>query len=931
METIINFISEYSDYHIIFAFGLFMFILLCHYKWSCIKYHSNEHFQNRIKNESPANFHNIIGNLLDNRNLSDKLVLEIDINSMESLLKHNYNYKTLNKEPLLNAFQEKLVETFIQYRDYYFIDKTQSEIVTLVRNNIDENILESLTEEQQLLALNLFRRNIFYFYEHYFDKIEFKNKIKWMQTNMGLRKIGQFVNGLNTMYQDKNWFGVKYIRLTSNLPIGITIYNPESNIFYYRHTKNIWFKFKLNVNNTTVNDTRDMNTLETMNEITDIDKYRKLYKHLHLWYDTDPLKNYTEDWTDVIEHLQNNTNITSDFYTDFEKINSNTIPADSYLFFDYPSSDNLETLTKVLVRIAVKDNSILGNNIDIQNIGFWIQNLDLTNNDKTQFIRNLILSYYYASFETFMDLLSIMLFHNIQTVSSIVNLFPDISAGNQFNNYWTYRNWDLIQRNSLKMSQCNSSAIFTISKTSGSNWKFNYNGTDYYNYWSAIETFINDLINTITLGLKTTNTNIVSSVAEFCYINNKSFIDYLVEGSKCEEDTCNDVDISRLYEPDRCQNLKDKYRILYLQIVQKECTDLKNNGTSNPVTKDKMMFDIMKLALNLRNCQIDFTLPERQCIDDEQTWKLDVDDKATDKDLSQIETDRKFILDDSANSLFTPYDRQVQEYHKLMATQEKIELTKLNQLANHLANNKQKNIDDMTLSQFGSYLSNGILDIVDNMTEPNATRKHHQYDANKQINNTGIINSNDPTLITKTQNVVWQEMTGNMGMPVSNDLMEGFVVNNANANTNTNTNNTNNLPVQNIVLDNDDLPGAQLWEPEDEKNLQNLYDKDGNKKNINIINEDTRNTSNTSDSANYSNKISKQTNDINNTEFNRISKELKTQLTQTTDGSLSNKFMNMMAYLKLFINIITNKDRLMFSGSLFLLIAFSLYFIDITS
>lgn len=275
-----------------------------------------------------------------------------------------------------------------------------------------------------------------------------------------------------------------------------------------------------------------------------------------------------------------------------------------------PNNTHIDELSKTLVKISAKDPDVLGNEIDVQNIQYWLRNLNMTENVKADFIRNIIISYYYANFETFMDLLTIMIFYQVKDVDSIIDIF-DEQDNLYFNNYWTYRNWNLIQQNSLKMGQCQTVSVFNISKIGGGTWKFNYNNSDYYNYWSPIEAYINDLYNSITFGLKTTEPDLVASVSAFCYINNTSFINYIREGAKCEEDTCNDVNVDNLFEPERCQHLKDKYQLLYQKMALQECTDIKNNGSHTPVIKDLILFNMMKLALKIRKCQSEFTLPEK--------------------------------------------------------------------------------------------------------------------------------------------------------------------------------------------------------------------------------------------------------------------------------------------------------------------------------
>jgi len=762
MESIKNYIniSSMQSYVFIIGFILFLFILYGQYRSQCIQCQNNiENFQNRIKNNKTENFHNVIANLLDNKRLSDKITLEIQIEDMESLLQYNKDQTDLNKESLLTSYQAKLVENFIHYRDFYFIHKNQNDIVTLVRNNIGENIVKNMTENEKLLGLNLLRRNLFFFYTHYFQKQVIKDKIMWMQTNLGLQKVNQFVNLLRDIYSAQQWFGIKFIEDTRRLPLKIVVYQPEENKFYYKMSSSKWLSYQFKSNNATLNETKDVNEIIKINELVETDKYRKIYKHLQLWYDTDTLQKYAIEWDDISTKANENKldDIKSSFYENFNIINSVTIPGGGYMFFDFPNNQDIDTLSKELVKISAQDVSVLGKDIDVQNIGFWLRNLKLTNSQKKIFIKILLTSYYHANFETFIDLLTIMSFYDVKNVSSTIDLFTRTDLL-YFNNYWTYQDWKLIQKNALKMGQCNVSGTFIIKKV-GTNWRFTYNGTDYYNYWSVIEAYINDLINSITFGLKTNNTSIITSVAEFCYINNPSFIDYILEGSKCEEDACNDVNIDRLFEPDRCQNLKDKYRFLYNKITKKECTDLKQFGVSKPVAKDIMMFNIMRLALKVRQCQQDFELPDKKCIDNEIEWKIDTTDQMDDKDLSKIKADAKerSIISQNNSSLdemTSQYDKQLSEYRKLMAQQEKVQLDKLNQFVNIQQNLTTDTIDNMTLQEFGHYIGGGVLNMLNDITKKDTGKSTHTYDRENQIkkentnkiNNPGLINPNDPFL-----------------------------------------------------------------------------------------------------------------------------------------------------------------------------------------
>lgn len=904
-------LSSIQKYSYIIGFILLLFVIYCQYKWNCTQcYDVHERFQNRIKNNRSENFHTIIANLLDSQQLSDKIVLEVQLDDMETLLKYNDDYKSLNREPILSSYQERLVSDFIKYRDFYHIDKTQTDIVTLVRSHIDESPLDNLDNNQKILALNLLRRNIYYFYPHYFKKQEVKDKIKWMQKNLGLKKINDFVNGLKKIFGGKHWFGIKNIENTIELPDKITVYHPEENAYYHKISSSKWLKYKLKTKSATVNNSTDMTTIRTMDETIPIDSYRKIYKHMHLWYGTDILQNYSVEMDEISKSTT--ADISSEFYEEFEIINSVSIPNGGYMFFDYPTDETYDNLTKILIQISAKDSNVLGDDIDVRNIGFWLRNLDLEEDVKKYFVKTLITSYYYANFETFMDLLAIMSFFDVKGTGDIIDLFPDKDIL-YFNNYWTYKDWDLIQQNSLKMGQCSITGEFEISKI-GSNWRFTYSGTNYYNYWSAVEAYINDLVNSITFGLKTNDVEIVASVAEFCYINNTSFIDYLHEGSKCEEDTCNDVDISRLFEPDRCQHLKDKYRQLHLKISNKKCADLTNFGESRPVIKDVMMFNIMRLALKVRECQIDFELTETECVDNELEWDIDTNEQANDKDLSEVKSDDKGV-----NASSSPYDKQLQRYRRLMAQQEKQQLAGLNALANQQP--KQKNIDDMTLQEFGHYIGRGVLNTVDNIASP-GEQQAHQY--TQPLNNIGLLNPSDPTMTTTP-------VITNINTPKDNftnynsnfsDLKEGFT----------------DTHIQ------EGFTGDRLWETKPDVRLKKVHENRGKK--VSIINEETRNKTNKEQFIKDMKKQREDMETVDQQEFERVNNIINGNNTDNGNnttgmniGGLSaddmkgvtGKIQMMAYYLKNMIIAITQEDRMMFTGFLFIFLAISLYFIDITS
>ena len=886
-------LSKFQKYSFTIGIILLLIVIYCQYKWECVKCQNTfEQFQNRIKNNTGANFHTLIANLLDSQQLSDKISLEIQLDDMETLLKYNNDYKELNREPILSSYQERLVNDFIKYRDFYHIDKAQNDIVTLVRNNIDESPLKDLDNNQKILALNLLRRNIYYFHPHYFKKQEIKDKILWMQNKLGLKKIKDIVSSIKTIFSSKHWFGIKDIQDTKTLPNKITVYHPEEDKFYHKMSNSKWIKYKLKTDGAVLNNSKDIDTIQKIGELTEMDKYRIINKHLHLWYNGEGLEEYSVDINTI--NNSTNANITSEFYTDFEMINSVTIPTGGYMFVDYPTEETYENLTKTLVRIAAKDSSIVGDGVDVRTIGFWLQNKELNNAEKKYFVKSLIISYHYANFENFMDLLTIMSFFDVTDVSTIIDLFPDKNII-YFNNYWTYQDWNKIQRNSLKMGQCSISGEFAIAKISN-NWRFNYNGTDYYNYWSAVEAYITDLINSITFGLKTNDHEIVASVAEFCYINNASFVDYLHQGSKCEEDTCNDVEISRLFEPDRCQHLKDKYRQLHLKISNKKCADLTNFSQSKPVIKDIMMFNIMRLALKIRDCQIDFELPEQECVDNQLDWDIDTNEQPNDKDLTKIQTDDKNI-----NAQSSPYDKQLARYKRLMAQQEKQQLAGLNNLANQAI--KTKTIDDMTLQEFGHYIGRGVLNMVDDVQNPHK-QESHQY--TNTINTTGLINSNDPFLTnTTTTQTNSENFTPIIPTNNNNDIIEGF-------------------------------SGQRVWETGVDRITEKLYT--GNKKNTIQINEETRTQSNKEQFTKDLKTIEKMYEDTDRTEFERVNNvvngttnimgyDVSNEKMEGITGSL----MMIVTYLRNIIEAITREDRMMFTGIIFIFIAISLYFIDITS
>lgn len=683
-------------------------------------------------NKPKENFHIIINALLDNSILGDKIVQEYNIKSMEELLQYNIESKAIHSAVLLTPYHENLIKTYIKYRDYYYIDKTESQIVPIVRKNISNDKLPYLIldDTANLLSLNLFRRNIFYYYDVYSKKDDFIKKTQWMNKYIGLKDINYYINLLRDIETDR-WNGIKYLDV---IPAKICVYNPETNLFYYTD-KNLVIQFKLkgDFKNTDFTSSSFIKALESLQETLDMDLHRKYLDTIML--QNVNLKEFTLDFDSLI------TKKASILFNDISAIQS--VPAGNFLFV---SSQNIGThtidiLTKLLIDLNTRDSTLLSSNgIDSQNIQYWIRNIEMDDNKKLMYIRNILISYLNKTINSYIDLLTLTVYFNISDVKELADINQDF----KFDGYWNNRTLNDITNTILQIGYCGVNGKFKITSTKNT-WYFIYNDTSYYDYWTPIEIYIKQMNNSISIGLQLTDLKVIQSIAKFCYFNNKSFIDYLREGSRCDSDTCNVINIEKLHEPERCQSLKDKYVELLKTVNTDECKQLKTTGKVNPDIMNLMLLDVMELTLKLRKCQMDFIIPSKNCIDNEQNWRnINTSDQPNDTDLSIIQPDKSHVSQVyDTDKTYSQYNKQIDEYKKLLYSFEKVELDKLNSAANNFEANK--GYDQMTMSNFGGFLSSGIANIISDLAK---------YNIKDPKTQPIITNPNDPFNMKKKEQII---------------------------------------------------------------------------------------------------------------------------------------------------------------------------------
>ncbi len=837
-----------------------------------------EYFENKISNKPHENFHIIINALLDNSILGDKIVQEYSIKSMEELLQYNLESKTIHSAVLLSPYQENLIKTYIKYRDYYYIDKPESQIVPIVRKNIGKLPHTFLDDDAKLLSLNLFRRNIYYYYDVYSKKDDFITKTQWINKYIGLKDINYYINLLRENNKDnEQWFGIKYLE---SIPNRICVYNPETNI-YYHNNNNILIQFKLrgDFKNNFTNFTNSpfIKTLNNLQETLDMDLHREYFDNIML-QNIDIMK-YTKDFNDLI------TNKTSSFFDNVSNVQS--VPAGNFLFvFTQNTTYTIDILTKILTDLNSHDNTLLASNgIDNQNIQYWVQNLDMNDSLKLLYLRNILRSYLNKIINSYMDLLAIVVYFNITDVTELVDVNPEY----KFDGYWSNSDLNGITKTVLQIGYCGVNGTFKITSTKKA-WYFIYNNSNYYDYWTPVEVYIKQMNNSISIGLQLNDLSLIRSIAKFCYFNNKSFIDYLKEGARCDNDICNDVNVDNLYEPQRCQSLKDKYVELMKTINTDECMQLKKTGKVNPDILNLMLLDVMELTLKLRKCQMDFVIPSKNCIDNEQNWRtINTMDQPTDTDLSIIQPDKSHVsrmYDD--DQTYDQYNKQIDDYKKLLYSFEKIELDKLNSAANNFEPNR--GYGQMTMSNFGGFLSSGVSNIITDLANYNIKDTKTQSVITNPNDPFNIKDNNKPKKQNNLVNNIWEKIMPKNKINRNNNIVEHFTV----------------------------PQGDNLWEPKDENNLENPKNSNNTNNTNNVIKNNQNNRSNEA---------------INDEkEFKRIAKALKDSVYfDKVDSGVFNMIYYMFNYVMGIVEILTRDDRIMFSGFILLFISFGLYFIDITS
>jgi hypothetical protein len=342
----------------------------------------------------------------------------------------------------------------------------------------------------------------------------------------------------------------------------------------------------------------------------------------------------------------------------------------------------------------------------------------------------------------FDDVVCYLIFYQIEDFSELY-LDTYIRLNDTIGDWWSANNFSSVLTNSTNLGQCYLPAVFSINKIQETPpiFKFVYNRNLYHTFWDPLQIHISDMDTYLSNKFKTTEVDKLAPIARFCFFNNSSLRNYLARYITCTTDKCV-TDLSYMKEPDRCGALKLKYqelmtRRMRFKCLYKEATqstippsmptpmttsmptptqnierfelgldsqpseeDLQDEFTveENKTLKEQeikinqmfgfrnvLLLNLIEYAIKYHKCQTDnINIADCQDLPD----KIDTNDQKDDLNLNEIIVDRQ-------SDLFNEYDSLLDDYNKILKSQEAKKLEPLNILANLDQKNKNKNNVDI--------------------------------------------------------------------------------------------------------------------------------------------------------------------------------------------------------------------------------------------
>jgi len=673
---------------------IILVLALC---WS--KYKSNvedveEHFESQ---EKDLELNTLLGLLLDNQTIANQIIIDNPkIKSITTLVNLNQDRIRLKLKPILKNDQYQIILRYLLLKDVYFIDANPNEYINYARNpqilNPKELYNSSSIQETQL---NKFRQQYHLEKDKYLKYNWVIDKIQDYITQYGFRKVSKSFSNLKTVF-DNYWEGLKELtkRDLTSLPEYITIYNPTSEKYYIKIKDNQWYSWS------ETNTKTNIKLIQKI-QLNDFDK----------WFDI--LKTSADK--DILELPPN------DFYI---WIRSSSIMSLQQLYrkLDELNNDNYFELAFYYDQMI--NNNSVNKSTRSKLLKNWIENKTSNAVFQKFIIENIIIDLNHQVLQVFDDLCVYLIFYQYTSIMDL-HLETSQTENVSLSVWWSEPDLDKLLIRSTKLDQCYLPAKFSMTQVQESPplFKYVFNNNLYHTFWEPLEIYISQLEEVLKNTFRTKDINKIAPIARFCIFNNPSFREFISKYIHCTKDKCS-VNVV-LSESEKCGQLKLKYQEL-LSLKQKYKCLYTSKTSENPLQKQKenflslqdnqkldqtftektftektftwevdenetkvnqmmgfgkvILLDIVEYATKLHKCQID-TINMDDCQD--LSLNIDTEDQPTDQNLKEVKVDHQ-------PDMYSIYDQQLEQYHKILHNQETKTLAPLNILANKDLKEKQK-------------------------------------------------------------------------------------------------------------------------------------------------------------------------------------------------------------------------------------------------
>ena len=681
----------------------------------------------RIEN-AQVKLTSLLGLLLDNQGFSNQIIIDHKLTSIRDLVEKNRKKISLNLKPILDNNQYRIANRYLLLNDIYFTSgKTQIEqdgtkIITFARQtefvkpkelykdmNTEDSELNSFREQYHM------NKNMYLQYQWISDKV--KNYVNLY----GLSMVTMSMDNMKEIFEKNYWEGSKYLSKSYlyDIPIYTLLYLEETEELFYKLAENKWFV-------TTVEKDNNINLL--LKNIKDPIKSFNYWKNLNTQE-----SNYSNNMLPSGEYFWIRSTSTFDLARLYRKI-------------DEMSQNNFFSLNPVydqLIKLPLNLEPVYTQLQRMTLFKKWIETITDNPEEQKMLIENIIIDMNHRVINICDDISTYLIFYQHEDFAELY-LDKYIRPQTTLGNWWSAPNFEGILVKGTLLGQCVLPASFGINKIQEAPpiYKFIYNRNLYHTFWQPLEIYINDLEKYIKTKFKSTFVEEIIPVARFCVFNNPSLRLYLDKYVACNSDSCNTT-LTNMKEPQRCGALKLKYQELMNKKMKLQCfyrskTDMNTtSSTTNQIknantTEDNkinqmfgfanlLLLNIIEYSLKLHQCQT-----ERIEIKDCQSLLdiIDTNDQKDDLKLNVVAVDRQ-------SDLYSNYDKQLNDYNKILNDQEKKQLEPLNQLANIDEEKKKQNVDMISKSADDFY---SIINDLTNLTKYGESGQYQVEEFDNQLN-----------------------------------------------------------------------------------------------------------------------------------------------------------------------------------------------------